>query len=75
MGVPVRLLGESLIDAVVEVLVVGEDNVAADIVKLRGGVLGAGVAMREDRETYEAFRCDISAGKTTGSLVAVDDHP
>jgi hypothetical protein len=37
--VPVGLFGEGLIDAVVEVLVVGEDNVAADIVKLVGGVL------------------------------------
>ena len=39
MVVPVGLFGEGLIDAVVEVLVVGEDNVAADIVKLVGGVL------------------------------------
>ena len=37
--VPVVLLGEGLVDAVIEVLVVGEDNVAADIVKLVGGVL------------------------------------
>jgi hypothetical protein len=34
VGVPVIVTGESLVDAVVEVLVVGEDNVAADIVKL-----------------------------------------
>jgi hypothetical protein len=34
VGVPVGLVGESLVDAVVEVLVVGEDNVAADIVEL-----------------------------------------
>lgn len=40
MVVPVGLLGKGLIDAVVEVLVVGEDNVAADIVKLGDGVLG-----------------------------------
>lgn len=32
--VPVGLVGQSLIDAVVEVLVVGEDDVAADIVEL-----------------------------------------
>ena len=32
--VPVGLLGERLVDAVVEVLVVGKDNVAADIVEL-----------------------------------------
>ena len=40
MVVPVVLLGEGLVDAVIEVLVVGEDNVAADIVKLGDGVLG-----------------------------------
>ena len=34
MREPVILLGESLVDAVVEVLVVGEDNVATDIVEL-----------------------------------------
>jgi hypothetical protein len=38
--VPVGLFGEGLIDAVVEVLVVGEDNVATDIVKLVNEVLG-----------------------------------
>jgi hypothetical protein len=34
VSVPVIVLGESLVDAVVEVLVVGEDNVATDIVQL-----------------------------------------
>jgi hypothetical protein len=34
VGVPVRLVGEGFIDAVVEVLVVGEDDMAADIVEL-----------------------------------------
>jgi hypothetical protein len=34
VGVPVIITGESLVDAVVEVFVVGKDNVAADIVKL-----------------------------------------
>jgi len=34
VGVPVLLVGEGLVDAVVEVLVVGEDNVATDIVQL-----------------------------------------
>lgn len=37
MGVPVVLLWQSLVDAVVEVLVVREDNVAADIVQLWNG--------------------------------------
>jgi hypothetical protein len=34
VSVPVIVLGESLVDTVVEVLVVGEDNVATDIVQL-----------------------------------------
>jgi len=34
VGVPVFLLGKGLIDAVVEVLVMGEDDMAADIVEL-----------------------------------------
>ena len=34
VSVPVLLLGEGLVDAVIEVLVVGEDNVAADVVQL-----------------------------------------
>lgn len=36
MGVPVAFVGKSLVDAVVKVLVVGEDDVAANIVELAG---------------------------------------
>jgi hypothetical protein len=34
VGVPVVIFGKGLVDTVVEVLVVGENNVAADIVEL-----------------------------------------
>jgi hypothetical protein len=34
VGEPILILGESLVDAVVEVLVVGKDNVTTDIVEL-----------------------------------------
>ena len=34
MSVPVRLVWKSFIDAVVEVLVVGEDDMDADVVEL-----------------------------------------
>jgi hypothetical protein len=34
VGEPVLILGEGLVDAIVEVLVVGENNVATDIVQL-----------------------------------------
>lgn len=36
MAVPIVILGEGLVDAVVEVLVVGEDDVTADVVELAG---------------------------------------
>lgn len=36
MGVPVGLEGEGFVNAVVKVLVVGEDYVSADIVELEG---------------------------------------
>ena len=34
VGVPVRLVGQGFVDAVVEVFVVGEDDVATDVVEL-----------------------------------------
>jgi hypothetical protein len=41
VGVPIGLVGESLVDAVVKVLVMGEDNMAADIVELSMAVSAA----------------------------------
>ena len=39
MVVPVGVVGEGFVDAVVEVFVVGEDDVAADVVELGGKLL------------------------------------
>jgi hypothetical protein len=80
---PVVILGESLVDAVVEVLVVGKDNVATDIVQLfpgekKGsdwGVPRGSWSTRKIQVTYEAFRGHISGGKTTRGLVGVDNQP
>jgi hypothetical protein len=36
VGVPVLRLGQGLVDAVVKVLVVGEDDMATDVVELAG---------------------------------------
>ena len=75
VAVPVIILGEGLVDAVVEVLVVGEDDVTTDIVKLTG------VSERSDEEgvgkneTYETFGGHIGGSQTTRNLVVVDDQP
>jgi hypothetical protein len=49
VGVPVIILGESLVDAVVEVLVVGEDNVATDIVELKNRKLATSFSVESER--------------------------
>lgn len=74
---PVVLLGKSLVKAVIEVLVVGENNVAADIIQLfchestsatcNGSFLVGW--------TYEAFRSHICGRETTRLLARVDDQP
>ena len=76
--VPILLLRQRLVDAVVKVLVVREDDVAADIVKLSFAVLsapGGGMYGLRQRWTYEALGSDIGRGETTRSFVAVNDQP
>lgn len=83
MDEPVVVLGESLVQAVVEVLVVGENDVTANIVQLEkkssncqhndsnARFYGDG----ERERTYESFRSDISSGKTTSLVGRVDNQP
>lgn len=56
MGEPVGFGGEGFVETVVKVLVVREDDVAADIVQLiaSGLVLGL-LGVEVEMETYEAF--------------------
>lgn len=82
MGVPVSLLGESLIDAVIEVLVVREDNVATDIVKLNRKTRTISVLVLETfiwrvwvESTYETLRRGIGGSKTARLLVGINNQP
>lgn len=79
MGVPVLILGERLVNAVIEVLVVGEDNVATDVVQLPRRSIHVLVLAGSPTEplgiTHEALRGHVGGSKTTGSLVGVDDQP
>jgi len=68
VGIPVLGLGQRLVDTVVKVLVVGEDDMATDIVELRRTGLDSIFTIGE-WQTHEAFRSDICGGKTTGCLV------
>jgi hypothetical protein len=49
MLVPVILLGQGFVDAVVEVLVVGEDDVAANVVELVGSRSAQAVMIEQQR--------------------------
>lgn len=73
MCVPILRLWQSLVNAVIEIFVVGEDNVAADIVEL-GSILAI-ISTIRSHHTYKAFWGDICGGKTTRCLVGVNDHP
>ena len=55
MRVPVIVLGQRFVDAVVKVFVVREDNMAADIVEL-WTVLVSGSRGVEKGGTHESFR-------------------
>jgi ABC-type hemin transport system substrate-binding protein len=75
--VPVIFLGQGLVNAVVEVLVVGEDDVAANIVELVGSRSAQAATIEQQRRlsTYETLGSNVSAGKTTGLIGRVDDEP
>lgn len=73
---PVIVVGEGLVDAVIEVFVVGEDNVTTDIVELWAAGLATFFRFRcLQGSTYETFGSHIGGSQTTGSLVAVNDQP
>jgi hypothetical protein len=76
VGVPVIILRESLVDAVVEVLVVGEDNVATDIVELEELQVSNRVFGQDSAAaTYETLGSGVSTGETTSLVRRVDNQP
>jgi hypothetical protein len=68
VSIPVFGLGQCLINAIVEVLVVGEDDMATNIVELGVKTLDSS-RVNWGWQTHEAFRSDIRRGKTTRGLV------
>ena len=72
MSEPVVFFRECLVDAVVKVLVVRKDDVAANVVELTACKI---LFLLWGRSTHEAFLGDVGRGKTARSLVRVDDHP
>ena len=79
MSVPVFGIGERFVNAVVEIFVVGKNDMPADIVELEvASVIGFGVAWFEAVEngkTYEAFGSDVCGSEAAWGFVGVDDHP
>ena len=74
MRVPIFLSRQSLVDTVVKVLVVREDDVAADIVQLEI-VRDRGHSRHCGRTTYKSFGRDVRRRQTAGYLVGIDDEP
>ena len=75
---PIRLFRQSFVDAVIKVLVMGEDDMAANIVKLSRestlaeedrvlGNLRSLQVLHQSRQVHRAFRCSL--------LSSMMDHP
>lgn len=73
MGVPIIFVGKGLVDTVVEVFVVGEDNVAADVVELTG--VNNNVGAVGGWATYETFRRHVGGGQSTRRLIGIHNQP
>lgn len=71
MCVPILLSWQGLVNAIVEVFVVGKDDMATNIVELKRSDISGDVG----QATYESFLCDICGGKTTRYIIIVDNHP
>jgi len=72
VGEPVVVVGESLVDAVVKVLVVGEDDMATDIVELGGGL--AWVNSRQEQLTKPSGVTSVEARPPGVSLESTIIH-
>ena len=74
MRVPVGIVGESLIQTVVKVLVVREDDMAADIVELEVQLASRRFADRR-LSTYKAFWSDVRRRETARLFVPIHNYP
>jgi hypothetical protein len=75
VGRPVIVVGECLVDAVIEVLVVRENDMATDVVELAALLGQVRSSLVRTGATHKAFRGDVCRGQTTGDLVRVHDQP
>ena len=83
MRVPILLVRQSFVDAIVEIAIVREDDMTADVVELESQSNAAPSRSVERSEevwvelpdTYEAFGSDVGRCKTTWRLVGVNDEP
>jgi len=74
MSVPILFFGQGFVNAVVEIFVVGENNMAANIVKLFALALAC-IFSNKSKKTYEAFWSHIRRSKATRCSIGVNDHP
>jgi hypothetical protein len=75
VGVPVLIFREGLVDAVVEVLVVREDNVAADIVELEQSTRDRGRLQKKSRGlTKPSGVMSVDARPPATSLLSTINH-
>ena len=73
--VPVGIVWQGFVDAVIEVFVVGEDDVAADVVELADRSEKGSSGVLEGWVAYESLWRDVCRGETAWHFVGVDYEP
>lgn len=71
--IPVVWLGQSLIDTIIKVLIMREDDVPADIVKLPY-LINARIC-KQNWEIYKSFGSNVCGSKTSWGHIGVDEKP
>lgn len=75
MSVPIVFFGKGFVNAVVEVFVVRENNMAANIIQLSPPVSQMACQDKIGGKAHEALFGYVGRGKTARRFVRVDDHP
>lgn len=73
MCIPIIRLGKSFVDAIIEVFVMRENDMSADIIELPCPI-SIGI-LKGDQETYKSLGGDIGGSKPSRGFIRVNKEP
>jgi hypothetical protein len=73
MCIPIIRLGKSFVDAIIEVLVMRENDMSANIIELPYSISNR--ILKGDQETHKSLGCDIGRSKPSRGFIRVNEEP